>query len=210
MNNRTVQERDTEKKLLRKHMRQLRKEKLSEDALLQLSEEVAASVMQTFFQEQPQEKILCTYYSVGAEVPTRSLIKQALSGGVSVWLPRVIAPRNMIFLPYTSNTTMTQGYADIPEPIMFEGAEHLQEEMFASKKEILFLVPGLAFDKYGNRLGYGGGFYDVYLERFLQKGMAHITTLGLAYDFQVIENVPYCDYDKPVSRLMIFSTNQSV
>ncbi len=209
MNEQTRQVRDAEKKILRKQMRRLREENISENTLPNYAKDIIAK-MGRYLEEDSSEKVLCTYYSVGAEVPTKALISYAQSLGIPVWIPRVIGARTMIFLPFTKDCVLTPGFAGIPEPILPSEGEALQEELFASGKNILFLVPGLAFDNNYNRLGYGGGFYDVYLNRFSQKGMEHVTTIGLAYDFQMIENVPCCDYDYPVSKLMILSTKSSL
>ena len=57
----------------------------------------------------------------------------------------------------------------------------------------LMIVPGLAFDKEGYRIGYGGGFYDRYIARY-----PFLTTLGVCYSFQLIDHIPRSPYDKPV------------
>ena len=59
------------------------------------------------------------------------------------------------------------------------------------------LVPGLAFDKNGNRLGYGGGFYDKYL-----ASHEEIITAALGYDFQIVEKVPSEPHDKKMDYLI--------
>ena len=56
----------------------------------------------------------------------------------------------------------------------------------------LIIVPGVAFDKFGNRLGHGKGYYD----RLLKN--ANTTIIGLAFEFQTIEKIPTDEHDKPV------------
>ena len=68
------------------------------------------------------------------------------------------------------------GYYDIPEPL-----ENCQEEVF----EWFLVVPGTAFDRQMHRMGYGGGFYD----RFLEKH-PYITRVAVAFEFQMMSEVP--------------------
>jgi len=62
----------------------------------------------------------------------------------------------------------------------------------------LIIIPGVAFDTQGNRLGYGGGFYD----RLLEKKCANTKTLALAYDFQVLDTLPCEAHDMPIDYLI--------
>ena len=62
----------------------------------------------------------------------------------------------------------------------------------------MVLVPGLAFDQARYRLGRGKGFYD----RFLSKLPREVVTMGLAFDFQVVEALPVTELDIPVSRVI--------
>ena len=63
----------------------------------------------------------------------------------------------------------------------------------------LMIVPGIAFDKNNHRLGHGGGYYD----RFLQKVSPSVYTIGLAFDFQVIDKLPTHTTDIPVNKVLI-------
>ena len=62
----------------------------------------------------------------------------------------------------------------------------------------LVVVPGLAFDRKNNRLGRGGGYYD----RFLKKLPSSASTVGLAFDFQIVENLPVTSLDVKVQALL--------
>ena len=77
------------------------------------------------------------------------------------------------------------GYCGIPEPVA--------DEPVAEDKTALVLMPGMAFDRAGHRIGYGGGFYDKYLSREPEH-----PTLALCYDFQIVENLPTEEFDIPV------------
>jgi 5-formyltetrahydrofolate cyclo-ligase len=82
-------------------------------------------------------------------------------------------------------TKVENGYANIPEPIA--------DGPVAEDKTALVLMPGMAFTKNGDRMGYGGGFYD----KFLAAEPDH-PTLALCYAFQMVESLPTEEYDIPV------------
>ena len=86
-------------------------------------------------------------------------------------------------------TKVENGYANIPEPIA--------DEPVADDPTALVLMPGLAFTEEGNRMGYGGGFYD----KFLAAEPNH-PTVALCYDFQMVDYIPTDDYDIPVDRVL--------
>ena len=68
-----------------------------------------------------------------------------------------------------------------------------------SFSEIDFVIaPGLAFDVFGNRVGYGGGFYD----KFFKKTAEDVIRVALSYDFQLLDSVPHSDLDEPVHFLI--------
>lgn len=66
----------------------------------------------------------------------------------------------------------------------------------------IILLPGLAFDRHGHRLGWGKGYYDHYLARRAQSGGPAPICLGVAYPFQIIEQVPATEQDIPVDYLL--------
>ncbi len=101
--------------------------------------------------------LLC-YVSYGSELDTRELIREALRLGKEVYVPKVGEGRRMDFFRVGALEELQPGFHGILEPpdtariYGGEGAERT-----------LMLMPGVAFDLYGNRLGYGGGYYDRYL-----------------------------------------------
>ena len=128
------------------------------------------------------DTILC-YASCKGEADTWLLIQKALEDGKKVALPRVTGPREMHFYRITSMKDVAPGYYDIPEP-----AETCQEEIF----EGFLVVPGTAFDRKMHRMGYGGGFYDTWLECCGSQ----VTACGLAYDFQLLDEIPFEGHDR--------------
>jgi 5-formyltetrahydrofolate cyclo-ligase len=82
-------------------------------------------------------------------------------------------------------TQVEKGYAGIPEPVA--------DGPVATDTHALVLMPGLAFDPEGHRIGYGGGFYD----KFLQREPEH-PTLALCYEFQMLQHLETEAHDIPV------------
>lgn len=101
------------------------------------------------------ESLLC-YVSYGSELRTQELLYEALRLGKAVYVPKVLADRRMDFFRIYSLEELEPGFHGIPEP---SGGS----EMFGGADRALMLMPGVAYDLYGNRLGYGGGYYDRYL-----------------------------------------------
>lgn len=127
------------------------------------------------------------YYSIGSEVATHGMIESALKDGKAVYLPRCAAQGEMHAIRIYSLSDMRRGMYSIPEPI---GTDELQGAPDLS------IVPGLAFDRQGGRIGYGGGYYD----RFLSN--VNTTAAALAYADQVIERVPVEAHDTAVNYII--------
>ena len=95
----------------------------------------------------------------------------------------------MRFIYLTDLNQVEKGYAGIPEP--------MEDAPVAEDKTALVLMPGLAFDPQGHRIGYGGGFYD----RFLAKEPNH-PTVALCYEFQMLEKLETEEFDVPVDLVL--------
>ncbi len=124
------------------------------------------------------------YLSYNQEVRTLPILQQALLDGKKVAVPKVFGDK-MRFIYLTDLSKVATGYSGIPEPV--------EDGPVACDKDALVLMPGLAFDRQGNRMGYGGGFYD----KFLAQEPDH-PTVALCYDFQMVESIPREEYDIPV------------
>ena len=132
-----------------------------------------------------QAKMVFLYLSVGSEAETITLAKELLFKGKRIAVP--VCDRKthtMAAAEITDVAQVTVGAYGLSEP---------KEKKIISKEEIdLILVPGLAFDKAGYRLGYGGGYYDRYLD-----GFAGIS-IGLCFEECLTDRLPQGKYDKPV------------
>lgn len=124
------------------------------------------------------------YLPYNQEVRTVPMLERALQEGKKVAVPKVYGD-TMKFIYLEDLNQIAKGYAGIPEPI--------NDEPVAEDKKALVLMPGLAFDREGHRIGYGGGFYD----RFLAEEPDH-PTLALCYDFQMLEKLETEEFDIPV------------
>ncbi len=131
-------------------------------------------------------KALYAYLSYNQEVRTEAILRRALTDGKRVAVPKVFGDE-IRFLRFDENTRIALGYKGIPEPIDGEPAQD---------RDALVLMPGLAFDRAGHRMGYGGGFYD----RFLAKE-PH-PTIALCYDFQLLSDLPVQAHDIPVDAVL--------
>lgn len=131
------------------------------------------------------EAIYC-YVSVKDEVITYQIIEHALNCGKKVAVPKVL-DKKMEFYYIADLNDLKEGYWGIPEPITI-GAPALDQEVF-------MVIPGLAFDHDFNRMGYGRGFYDRYLEA--HTGI-HMFKAAVAFDFQVIDQMEVMEHDKKV------------
>ena len=130
-------------------------------------------------------KTIYGYLPYNQEVRTVPMLEQAIRDGKAVAVPKCYG-EEMRFLYITDFVNeVAPGYANIPEPIA--------DEPVADDKSALVLMPGLAFDPQGHRIGYGGGFYD----RFLSAEPGH-PTLALCYGFQMMEHLETEEFDIPV------------
>lgn len=129
-------------------------------------------------------KTIYGYLPYNQEVRTVPMLQRALDEGKKVAVPKVYGDE-MRFIYLTDLDRVALGYCGIPEPI--------DDGPVADDPTALVLMPGLAFDQEGNRMGYGGGFYD----KFLTAEPGH-PTLALCYGFQMVEELPTEEFDVPV------------
>lgn len=129
-------------------------------------------------------KTIYGYLPYNQEVRTVPMLERALRDGKRVAVPKVYGDE-MRFIYMTDLDLVEEGYAGIPEPVA--------DEPVADDATALVLMPGLAFDLEGHRIGYGGGFYD----RFLAQEPNH-PTVALCYEFQMLPKLETEKFDIPV------------
>jgi 5-formyltetrahydrofolate cyclo-ligase len=128
-----------------------------------------------------------------SEWDTLPLVRAALASGKLVAVPRVDDAKRMLELHALTDPTgdVVPGYRGIPEP-------RPDAPAVAPERVDWVLVPGVAFDRDGRRLGYGGGYYDRLLPR-LRSGVPRVAG---AYDMQIVDRVPSAPHDVGVDALV--------
>ena len=154
-------------------------------------------------------KVVLTYLSFGDEVGTRMLIKAAFEQGKRVAIPRVVPgpERRMAWYflesmeQLTTRGALEKSAFGVEEPPADEirRVDVAGECAAAGEGGVLALVPGLAFDARGYRMGYGGGYYDVFLAENPQ-----VVSLGLCRRAFYLTEIPFMDeHDRPVTRMVV-------
>ena len=174
-----------DKKELRRTIRE-RKRAMTEEEIVSRSEKLG----QLFAQSEAYKaaKTIYGYLPYNQEVRTVPMLEQALKDGKRVAVPKVYGDE-MKFLYLDDLSQVEKGYAGIPEPIA--------DGPVADDDTALVLMPGLAFDPAGHRIGYGGGFYD----KFLAAEPNH-PTLALCYEFQMLPELHTEEHDIPVDTVL--------
>lgn len=131
------------------------------------------------------------YVSMKNEAPTQDIINRALADGKTVAVPVALKDRKMYFAEIKDLEDMVKTDMGILEPAVGE-----EFEIKPTEKTVL-VVPGAAFDIYGGRMGYGGGYYDTYIEKY---GVEN--TVALAFDMQIKDRVPRESHDKTMKKII--------
>lgn len=184
-----------EKTLLRNRIKGLRKEVSPEKKQLwdrQLKERFFRQ-LSCFLEEAGRDSLkggsadsiwIYLYLDIRNEAGTRPILEELWKRGIRTAVPRVEG-RDMIFYEIAGMEDVSPGCMGILEPV--SGLKQAQAV------RSLVVVPGVAFDSFGGRMGYGGGFYD----RFFQREPDH-PKWGLAYEFQMVEAVPREPWDMKI------------
>lgn len=130
------------------------------------------------------------YYSFKNEVETHSFIDQFYKDK-NIFLPR-IQGEHMEPVLFQGSAFLKPGYAKILEPIEMPAKKEV-----SSQNIELIIIPGVAFDRCGTRLGFGKGYYDNYLKRHKK-----IPKIGLAFQEQMVDYIPRDPYDIPVDLII--------
>ena len=170
-----------DKKALRVTIRQ-QKRAMTEEEIVTKSEKLGRLLAQNELYQNAQT--FYGYLPYNQEVRTVPMLKQALRDGKRVAVPKCYGAE-MKFIYMDDLSQVAPGYAGIPEPIA--------DGPIAYDPTALVLMPGMAFDPEGHRIGYGGGFYD----KFLAQEPDH-PTLALCYDFQMLPHLETEEFDIPV------------
>ena len=181
---------------LRQQLRQQMRETRQKQTALQ-QQQAAQHITEKALKliEQQRAKNIALYLAFDGEISTKPLINQLWQQGKHVYLP-VLHPfvhGHLLFLRYLPDTPMKANKFGILEPHL-----NVKSVLPIEQLDILF-TPLVAFDKLGNRLGMGGGFYD----RTLQNSQHRFITVGLAHQCQQVEALPIENWDIPLEHILV-------
>ena len=176
--------------MLRAQMLALRNSKPTSE-LDQLSSKITARLLE--LAKVKEARTISTYLDIGSEVRTRGLVEWAIENGKRIIVPVVDkANQRLTFSEFKAAEELERGAHGIPEP-----KREFRRPVALEQADVI-LVPGVAWDQRGFRIGYGAGYYD----RSINALRTHVTTVGLAYEFQFVSNVPRSRYDRRVDRIV--------
>ena len=127
-------------------------------------------------------KIIGGYYPYNYEVDILQILEKFEKKKFIITLPKIKKNSQMNFFQWSMNDPLAINKFGIPEPISKK-----------VKHPDVLLVPLVAFDKNFNRIGYGGGFYDRYINKIRKR--KKVLTIGFAYSFQKVKKIPTNNYD---------------
>ena len=165
------------KSQIRKKILKIRKKKTIKNFVLNFS-----LILNILKKKNISGKIIGGYYPYNHEVDILQILEKFEQKNFIITLPKIMKNLQMNFFQWSTNDPLAINKFGIPEPI--------------SKKvkfPDILLVPLVAFDKNFNRVGYGGGFYDRYIEKIRKR--KKVLTIGFAYSFQKVKKIPTNNYD---------------
>jgi len=190
----------TSKNDIRKQVRLLRRSLSVDDR-----HQHAASLYQHFHRHQffRNSQRIAMYLSNDGELDLTPLILRAFGLKKRVFLPALHKPGydRMVFIRYTKKSPMRNNRFGIAEP------RYQNRTTITPRSLDLVLMPLVAFDKTGNRLGMGGGFYDrTFAFLGTRKHWHKPRLIGVAYDFQLIDDIPHEPWDVPLDGVVTPTT----
>lgn len=177
-----------EKCILRSKMLYLRKQ-LDRETVGRSNE--AGKRLAEYLANSYRQGVVTAYWSVANEFSTRGLLECFWSLGMPVGLPVIMGDDTMEFYRIDSVSALQDGKFGIPTPAVTPGNRVDLKDISA------MVVPGVAFDLQGNRLGMGKGYFDRYLAQLPPK----VPTIGAAFEFQIVPVIPVGTTDSPVRLL---------
>ncbi|MEU6469435.1 5-formyltetrahydrofolate cyclo-ligase [Streptomyces massasporeus] len=183
---------EPDKRSLRREILAVRN-RLTADDLRETSAALARRALE--LPELGQAGTVAAYVSVGSEPGTRALLDALHARGVRVLLPALLPDNDLDWGPYEGEGSLARVQHGDRMALFEPAGERLGPEAVTTADAVL--LPGLAVDARGMRLGRGGGSYDRVLAR-LERAAAHPALVVLLYDSEVVEHVPEEPHDRPV------------
>jgi 5-formyltetrahydrofolate cyclo-ligase len=176
----------------KKELRKIVKEKLESLSEMEVRH-YNLLIQEKFFKSDSwnQAEVIGITVSRGREVETRDIIERAWKEGKKVSVPKCYPDnKSMAFYILNDFTQLEEVYFGLKEP-------KVDETVIVEKNDIeLLIVPGVCYTLNGFRVGYGGGYYDRYLEHF------HGNTVSLLFECQLVDGIPANEFDIPVKQII--------
>lgn len=129
-------------------------------------------------------KVIHTFIPLGSEIDITNLINKLLDEGITIIAPKSLKGRKLKNLILKSLDELEEG--------IFKTKHPAGDNEYTGKIDVL-IAPGLAFDKHNNRLGYGSGYYDIFL-----ADNPSTLKVGICFPFQLVNQLPIDTHDIPV------------
>ncbi|MFE2063791.1 5-formyltetrahydrofolate cyclo-ligase [Streptomyces sp. NPDC059467] len=171
--------------------------RLTTDVVREAAETLAGHALE--LPELAGARTVAAYVSVGNEPGTMVLLDALLTRGVRVLLPALLPDNDLDWGAYAGEGSLARVQHGGKMALFEPSGERLGPDAVLSADVVL--LPGLAVDARGMRLGRGGGSYDRVLAR-LERAGAHPALVVLLYDTEVVEHVPAEEHDRPVQAVV--------
>lgn len=170
-----------------KTKKELRKEVLQKRDALSIEErrEKSKKITEQITSQEAfaQADVLLLFASYKSEVDTKAIFETAIEQKKEVYYPKIIG-KEMEFYRVFEQADLAEEVRGIREPLAIEENRYIPSE----QKKVCVIMPGAVFDMEGNRIGYGGGYYDKYLKKLEAKMPKEMMTkLAIAFDCQLVE-----------------------
>lgn len=136
-----------------------------------------------------KKKTIGAYFPISYEIDCFEILKKLEKDGYKISLSAITNKNQMDFFQWSFKDPLYVGKMGIPEPIQIK-------KIYPD----ILLVPLVAFDKHKNRLGYGGGYYDRYIEKVSK--IKKLLTIGIAFSFQEVNKLPINYNDKKLNFIL--------
>lgn len=181
---------------------ELLREELVSGGLLkeQSTDAVGEDVVSGECDKSDRRRVLC-FYPLTGEVDLRRLYDELLTSGVELYFPKTDTKDcSMEFYRVDSLKDFSEGQYGVMEPVFVDEGRRYQgnTDCFNVKNTVnkdIIICPGVVFDRNGNRVGFGKGYYDRYLTRY------NLTKMAVAFEFQVYDEINANDWDVPMDML---------
>lgn len=173
-----------DKKQLRKELKALRNS-FSQDSIAESSRLTAEHILASDLYR--KAKCIMGYLAFGKEVSVDTVLQQALADQKTVCIPYIVSDTEIVPVQITDLNDF------VMDRYQIRSVKNADKKIAAEKIDLV-LVPGVAFDFYGGRLGMGAGYYD----RFLVK-VPQAKYLGIAYSSMMQSKLPCMEYDIPIA-----------